>query len=269
MRRLPTLLPFDRLPAKTVAVFRAFEGFALTALERRAEAALAVAESVLPAATLDIPTSAVTLLCSAARMRAQPPDDPAEALASTASMIRLARLFGDRRGEAEHLRLAVVAARRTGDAAQAALAACRNAGFQVTVAVVDRAGIAQVVMRDRLAGAHTVDMAVDKAWTEASFRTSTSALAKATEQSSPQSGIRNRPRVAAVAGGLTMESAGALVGAIGVSGAPGGDRDEACALEGIAAVRDSLERPGRRRSPAVMERRSVEVGDRGVRRGGD
>jgi uncharacterized protein GlcG (DUF336 family) len=126
-------------------------------------------------------------------------------------------------------------------AAQAALTACRNAGFQVTVAVVDRAGIAQVIMRDRLAGAHTVDMAVDKAWTAASFRTSTSALAKATEPGSPQSGIRNRPRVAAVAGGLTMESAGALVGAIGVSGAPGGDRDEACALEGIAAVRDSLE----------------------------
>jgi uncharacterized protein GlcG (DUF336 family) len=126
-------------------------------------------------------------------------------------------------------------------AAQAALRQCRDGGFQVTVAVVDRAGLPQVVLRDRFAGPHTIKMAIDKAWSAVSFRVSTAELEKATQPGSPQSGIRNRPRVAAVAGGLPIESGGAMVGGIGVSGAPGGDRDDVCAKAGIAAIRDSLE----------------------------
>jgi uncharacterized protein GlcG (DUF336 family) len=126
-------------------------------------------------------------------------------------------------------------------AAHAALNKCRNDGFQVAVAVVDRSGVTQVMLRDRLAGPHTIAMAEDKAWTAISFRIPTRELAKATQPGSPQSGIRNRPRVAAVAGGLPIEADGALVGGIGVSGAPGGDRDDACAEAGIAAIRDGLE----------------------------
>ena len=126
-------------------------------------------------------------------------------------------------------------------AAHGALAKCRDGGYQVAVAVVDRSGIAQVVLRDRFAGAHTADMALDKAWTAVSFRTNTSELAKASAAGSPQSGIRHRPRVVAVGGGLTIEGVGALVGGIGVSGAPGGERDEICARAGIAVIQDSLE----------------------------
>jgi uncharacterized protein GlcG (DUF336 family) len=126
-------------------------------------------------------------------------------------------------------------------AAQAALKKCRDVGFQVAVAVVDRSGVTQVVLRDRFAGPHTVTMAEDKAWTAVSFRTPTGELAKATQPGSPQIGIRNRPRVAAVAGGLLIEAGGALVGGIGVSGAPGGDRDDVCAKAGIAAIHDSLQ----------------------------
>lgn len=126
-------------------------------------------------------------------------------------------------------------------AGRAALESCRKSGFQVAVAVVDRSGLPQVVLRDRYAGAHTVDMAVDKAWTAASFRTSTAAIAEATAPGKPLSGIRARPRVAAVGGGLVIEAAGSLVGAIGVSGAPGGEPDEACARAGIAAIRTQLD----------------------------
>jgi uncharacterized protein GlcG (DUF336 family) len=57
----------------------------------------------------------------------------------------------------------------------------------------------------------------------------------------PQSGVRNRPRIAAVAGGLVIEAGGALVGGIGVSGAPRGELDDVCAATGIAAIRDGLE----------------------------
>jgi uncharacterized protein GlcG (DUF336 family) len=126
-------------------------------------------------------------------------------------------------------------------AAQVALAKCRADGYQVTVAVVDRAGVTQVVLRDRFAGPHTVRMAVDKAWTAVSFRTNTTALAKATQAGSPQSGIRHRPRVAAVGGGIMIEGAGSLLGGIGVSGAPAGDHDDVCARAGIAAIQDSLD----------------------------
>ena len=53
----------------------------------------------------------------------------------------------------------------------------KREGYQVTVAVVDRAGVTQVLLRDRFAGPHTVRMAVDKAWTAVSFRTNTTELA--------------------------------------------------------------------------------------------
>jgi uncharacterized protein GlcG (DUF336 family) len=126
-------------------------------------------------------------------------------------------------------------------AAQAALKKCRDGGFQVTVAVVDRMGVTQALVRDRFAGAHTVETASAKAYTAVSFRTNTTALAEATQAGRPQSGIRHLPGVAAVGGGLMIEAAGALLGAIGVSGAPGGKEDDVCAAAGIAAIRDDLE----------------------------
>lgn len=126
-------------------------------------------------------------------------------------------------------------------AAQAALAKCRASGFQVTVAVVDRMGVVQVLLRDRFAGPHTPDMASAKAYTAASFRTNTTELAEMTQPGRAQSGIRNRPGVAAVGGGLKIEGSGALLGAIGVSGAPGGREDDACAEAGIAAIREDIE----------------------------
>lgn len=126
-------------------------------------------------------------------------------------------------------------------AAQAALASCRQSGFQIAVAVVDRMGVVQVLLRDRFAGPHTTEMASAKAYTAVSFRTSTRELAEATQAGKPQSGVRNRPGVAAVGGGLMIEAGGSTLGAIGVSGAPGGAEDEKCAEAGIAAIRDDLE----------------------------
>jgi uncharacterized protein GlcG (DUF336 family) len=126
-------------------------------------------------------------------------------------------------------------------AAQAALARCRAGGYQAAVAVVDRMGVTQVLLRDRFAGPHTVRMAQDKAYTAVSFRTDTTALAEATQAGRPQSGIRHLPGVAAAGGGLMIEAAGSLLGAIGVSGAPGGKEDDACASAGIAAIREDLD----------------------------
>jgi uncharacterized protein GlcG (DUF336 family) len=126
-------------------------------------------------------------------------------------------------------------------AAQAAMAHCRKAGHQVAVAVVDRAGLVQVLLRDRFAGPHTLEIAPQKAWTAASFRIPSAALGVETQAGKPMSGIRALPGVMAIGGGQLIEAGGAVLGAIGVSGAPGGEADDACALAGIKAIADLVE----------------------------
>lgn len=126
-------------------------------------------------------------------------------------------------------------------ATEAALRDCRQRGYQVAVAVVDRSGVAQSMLRDRFAGAHTPDTAINKAWTAVSFRTDTTELARATQPGQASSGIRHLPRFVGVGGGVTVQAGGSIVGGIGVSGAPTGEADEACAKAGIAAIRDELD----------------------------
>ena len=111
----------------------------------------------------------------------------------------------------------------------------------MTVAVVDRGGQPLALVRDNLAGSHTVSTAVGKAATAVSFRVDTSELAKQTQADRPQSGIRALPSVVAIAGGIVVQAKGSLVGGIGVSGAPGGEADETCAKAGLAAISDALE----------------------------
>jgi uncharacterized protein GlcG (DUF336 family) len=126
-------------------------------------------------------------------------------------------------------------------AAQAALAKCRAEGFQVSVTVVDRSAIPLVLLRDRYASAFSVDMAQRKAQTAVNFRMDTSTLDRETQPGRPSAELRRQPNVAAVAGGVVIEAGGSLVGAIGVSGAPGGANDELCAREGVKAIAEDLE----------------------------
>ena len=126
-------------------------------------------------------------------------------------------------------------------AAKAALEKCRKDGYQVTVAVVDRSGLTQVLLRDRFAGAHTVDIAPNKAWTAVSFRIPTAALAIETQAGKPMSAIRSHPKVFAAGGGQVIEAGGSVLGGIGVSGAPGGEADDECAKAGIKAIADAIE----------------------------
>ena len=126
------------------------------------------------------------------------------------------------------------------EAAQAALKKCRDNGFQVAVAVVDRFGQPQVMLRDRFAGLPAHDTAVAKAYTALSFRAATSDLSKAIKSGQMDPGLAQLPRVTMLGGGLIIEAAGTLLGGIGVSGAPGGEKDEVCAVAGIAKVEAAL-----------------------------
>ena len=126
-------------------------------------------------------------------------------------------------------------------AAQSALAECRQRGALVAVAVLDRSGVPLVMLRDALAGMHAPEAATRKAWTAISFKNATTELVKVTAYDQSSSGIRQLPNVAMVGGGLVIRATGSIVGGIGVSGAPGGELDEACAQAGIRTIQDALE----------------------------
>ena len=125
--------------------------------------------------------------------------------------------------------------------AQATLEACRAEGFQVAVAVVDKGGNMQAMIRDRFAGAHTPTTAKRKAYTAVSFRANTTDLAARTQPGMEASGTRAIPNILMLGGGVMIEAAGELVGGIGVSGAPSGTADEACAQKGLEAISDDLD----------------------------
>lgn len=124
--------------------------------------------------------------------------------------------------------------------AQATLEACRGEGYQVAVAVVDKGGNLQALIRDRFAGPHTPRTAMLKAYTAVSFRTNTTRLAENSKAGMPSNGVRDIPGVLVLGGGVTIESGGSLVGGVGVSGAPAGTLDEACAKTGLDAIVDEL-----------------------------
>ncbi|MDF2464692.1 MAG: hypothetical protein K0Q43_2927 [Ramlibacter sp.] len=126
-------------------------------------------------------------------------------------------------------------------AARAALASCQKSGYQVAVTVTDRGGLPLVMLRDRFAGPHTPGTAQGKAYTALSFKIDTLSFAQLTQAGQPMSGIRELPGVVAIGGGRTIESAGSIVGAIGISGAPGGEADDACVKAGLSAIADELE----------------------------
>ncbi|MEZ5779570.1 MAG: heme-binding protein [Paracoccaceae bacterium] len=124
--------------------------------------------------------------------------------------------------------------------AQTAMEHCRDEGYQVGVAVVDRFGVTQVFLRDRFAGPHVEETARRKAWTAVSFRIDTLTLGEQTAPGTISSAIRDLSQPLALGGGVPVDAAGTLVGGVGVSGAPGPDIDDACARAGIAAVEEEI-----------------------------
>ena len=120
--------------------------------------------------------------------------------------------------------------------AQGAIKECTKLGIQIGVTVVDREGIVQVALRDTIAAQITIPISKGKAYTAANFNSATSAMSD--RAGTP---IGRVPGIIMSAGGLPIQIGGALVGAVGVSGAPSGETDEQCAKAGIDTVLDDLE----------------------------
>jgi len=125
------------------------------------------------------------------------------------------------------------------DIAQGAIDACREDGYQISVVVLDRSGRTQVVMRDVFANQYMTQLAQAKANAVVLSNTSSSALRKNRADIAAELNLLDDLLV--LDGGLPVTVAGSMAGAVGVSGAPGGDKDEACAQRGIDGVQERLD----------------------------
>ena len=127
------------------------------------------------------------------------------------------------------------------EAAQAALAACEQKGFQISVAVTDRSGLVRVLLRDDAAGPHTLDSSTKKAYTATSLGLPTGVLAKIVIEHPDAAGLKDmNGMILIMPGGLPIKAGTEVIGGIGVGGTPGGDTDEACARAGLDKIADRL-----------------------------
>ena len=124
--------------------------------------------------------------------------------------------------------------------AQTALEYCRQDNFKVGVSVVDRGGHVLVTLRDHGAAHHTVELAQRKAYTSRIFRQTSKEFSQRLRDNPISAGLGTTSGVLASVGGIPIKIGDEVIGGIGVSGAPGGDRDEACAKAGLAKVADQL-----------------------------
>ena len=122
-------------------------------------------------------------------------------------------------------------------AAQAAIDACAAENHAVSVAIVARDGASKLLLKADMSGPHTGASATGKAFSAAALGRDTAGLADFITGAPQNAGLRDMdPRMVIQAGGLPIRLGEALVGGIGVGGAPSGDIDTACARAGLDAI---------------------------------
>ncbi|MFG6070848.1 GlcG/HbpS family heme-binding protein [Enterobacter ludwigii] len=121
--------------------------------------------------------------------------------------------------------------------ATSAIQACVAKNYQVTVTVVDRAGVVKAVQRTDNAGPHTVKASEMKAYTALSAKNASGKVMEAAQSNASAQNMRDIPGFLLLAGGLPVKEGGEVIGAIGIGGAPGGHLDEACAQAAIDGLK--------------------------------
>ena len=125
------------------------------------------------------------------------------------------------------------------DIAHESIKACRKSGYNVSAVVVDRNGLVQAALRDDLATRFTLQIAEEKANSVILSGISSGEFRKA--RSDIQQELNHIDGLIIMQGGIPIEIAGSKIGAIGVSGAPGGDKDELCAQQALEALAERIE----------------------------
>lgn len=125
------------------------------------------------------------------------------------------------------------------DIAMASVEACRKDGYNVSAVVLDRTGNLQVALRDSLAARHTLEIAERKAGMAVMSGSDTGEFRSARADIRPE--LNHIGGLIVMDGALPIRAAGSLIGAVGVSGAPGGDKDKACAAAALDKVQERLE----------------------------
>ena len=123
--------------------------------------------------------------------------------------------------------------------ARAAVTSCADMGYQTSAVVVDRSGAPQVVMRDVFASRFTIEIAERKA--NAVILAGVSSSEFRVNRAGIVAEMNEVDGILVLDGAVPIRAGGALLGAVGVSGAPGGDKDEACAKAGVKNVQEQLD----------------------------
>ncbi len=134
-----------------------------------------------------------------------------------------------------------IAAALAAEAASETVAACAKQGYHETAQVVDADGVIIATLRGDGAGAHSLDSALDKAYTAASFKSDTLALAERAKGEDSIGPLAKLPHVMFFGGGVPIKLGDEVIGAIGAAGAPGGKLDDACARAGLEKIKDRLQ----------------------------
>jgi uncharacterized protein GlcG (DUF336 family) len=125
------------------------------------------------------------------------------------------------------------------DIAFESIKACRKQGYQVSAVVVDRNGLVQAALRDDLASRFTLQIAEEKANSVILSGTNSGNFRQSRADIRPE--LNHMEGIIIMQGAIPVEIAGSRIGAIGVSGAPGGDKDELCAQQALEALSERIE----------------------------
>lgn len=121
--------------------------------------------------------------------------------------------------------------------ASAAIQSCSAKNYQVSVTVVDRAGVVKAMQRTDNAGPHTVKASEMKAYTALSTKNATGKVMESAQSNAGAQNMRDVPGFLLLAGGLPVKEGDDVIGAIGIGGAPGGHLDEACAQQALDSLK--------------------------------